>query len=200
MEKVRSTGSNLAKVGRTSSRNQKHSEAQNVIIDIAQETNQGTTHNSVLENSTSPPTGMTTVISTNGSTSGGSGSTDVPHSTGNNSNAGDGKNSQIKGDYHSSPRKKVSQHVVMSSQALDNFQTLSSTKQNIELFKILTAIAVEIDGLQRSTEKRFSILETLVVKNQEQQDVSSPHNNRIGNGKPYQSNSSSRVNIVIWLL
>ena len=60
----------------------------------------------------------------------------------------------------------------MSKQnGLDNFQTLSSTKQNVELFKILTAIAVEIDCLQKSTEKRFSLIESLVGNVQDQQQA-----------------------------
>ena len=44
----------------------------------------------------------------------------------------------------------------------DDFQTLSSTKQNIELFKILSAIAEEIEVLRQSTEQRFQALETLI--------------------------------------
>lgn len=44
----------------------------------------------------------------------------------------------------------------------DEFQTLSSTKQNIELFKILSAIAEEIEVLRQSTEQRFTLLESLV--------------------------------------
>ena len=47
----------------------------------------------------------------------------------------------------------------------DEFQTLSSTKQNIELFKILSAIAEEIEVLRRSTEQRFQALESLVQPN-----------------------------------
>ena len=84
----------------------------------------------------------------------------------------------------------------MENQALDNFQTLTSTKQNIELFKILTAIAVEIDGLQRSTEKRFSILEGLVVKVQDEQ-VLSTDQNAAGNEKLHQNSSESKVSIGI---
>jgi hypothetical protein len=49
----------------------------------------------------------------------------------------------------------------------EEFQTLSSTKQNIELFKILSAIADEIEGLRVSTERRFSLLETLVQPNKQ---------------------------------
>ena len=56
-----------------------------------------------------------------------------------------------------------------SNSTLDSFTTLTSTKQNIELFKILTAIAVEIDSLQKSTDKRFSVLEGLVGKVQDDQ-------------------------------
>ena len=47
----------------------------------------------------------------------------------------------------------------------DEFQTLSSTKQNIELFKILNAIAEEIEVLRQSTEHRFSALETMLQYN-----------------------------------
>ena len=48
------------------------------------------------------------------------------------------------------------------STRIDDFQTLSSTKQNIELFKILSAIAEEIEVLRQSTEQRFQALETLI--------------------------------------
>lgn len=47
----------------------------------------------------------------------------------------------------------------------DEFQTLSSTKQNIELFKILSAIAEEIEVLRQSTEQRFTLLESLIQTN-----------------------------------
>ena len=49
----------------------------------------------------------------------------------------------------------------------DEFQTLSSTKQNIELFKILNAIAEEIEVLRQSTEQRMSALETLLQYNKQ---------------------------------
>ena len=48
-----------------------------------------------------------------------------------------------------------------SSAGLEDFRTLSSTKQNVELFKILSAIAGEIENLKRSTERRFVNLETI---------------------------------------
>ncbi len=51
-----------------------------------------------------------------------------------------------------------------STRDLEDFRTLSSTKQNVELFKILTAISVEIRALQESTERRFSALEGAVKK------------------------------------
>ena len=57
---------------------------------------------------------------------------------------------------------------------LDEFQTLTSTKQNVELFKILTAIAMEIDQLQQSTERRFSMLENLVFRVQEGNKKTTP--------------------------
>ncbi len=49
----------------------------------------------------------------------------------------------------------------------DEFQTLSSTKQNIELFKILSAIADEIEVLRKSTEQRFSLLESVLQQNKQ---------------------------------
>ena len=49
----------------------------------------------------------------------------------------------------------------VSSAGLEDFRTLSSTKQNVELFKILSAIAGEIENLKRSTERRFVNLETI---------------------------------------
>ena len=55
--------------------------------------------------------------------------------------------------------------VIPPARGFDEFQTLSSTKQNIELFKILSAIAEEIEGLRQSTERRFSVLESLVSQN-----------------------------------
>ena len=139
-----------------------------------------------------PTTGMTTVMSTEGSVSGGSGSTDVPNSTGNNSHVEDGRKVHIKDDGQKSPKKKFTQHIEMK--ALDKFQTLTSTKQNIELFKILTAIAIEIDGLQKSTEKRFSLLETLVVK---AHDVDSVPHNGAGNEHLHQNTSQTKVTILI---
>ena len=51
------------------------------------------------------------------------------------------------------------------AKGFDEFQTLSSTKQNIELFKILSAIAEEIEGLRQSTERRFHLIESLVQQN-----------------------------------
>ena len=45
---------------------------------------------------------------------------------------------------------------------LEDFRVLTSTKQNVELFKILSAIAAEIEALKVSTERRFSALEGLV--------------------------------------
>ena len=44
----------------------------------------------------------------------------------------------------------------------EEFQTLSSTKQNIELFKILSAIADEIEVLRKSTEQRICALESII--------------------------------------
>ena len=170
-----------------------------LIISNPNNTNQTTASSSGLGSSAAATAGMTTVISTDGSASGGSGSTDVPHSTGNNSNVEEGKKGQLNDNSHISPRKKVTQPIQMEKQALDNFQTLTSTKQNIELFKILTAIAVEIDGLQRSTEKRFSILEGLVVKVEEEQKVVSSTQNTARNEKLHQNNSSSKVTICILL-
>ena len=172
------------KLGRTGSRNKKHSvsseisEHENglVIKHVTENTNQATASSSGIGSSAEPNTGMTTVTSTDGSASGGSGSTDVPHSTGNNSNAEEGKKYNIKDYNHtSSPRKKFAQHIEMSSNtsssSLEKFQTLTSTKQNVELFKILTAIAVEIDSLQKSTEKRFSLLENLVGQDEDHQQT-----------------------------
>ena len=52
----------------------------------------------------------------------------------------------------------------------DEFQTLSSTKQNIELFKILSAIAEEIEVLRQSTERRFNLIESLVTQQQTKQN------------------------------
>ena len=45
--------------------------------------------------------------------------------------------------------------------ALEDFRTLSSTKQNVELFKILSAIAGEIENLKKATERRFVNLESI---------------------------------------
>jgi hypothetical protein len=178
------------KLGRTGSRNKKHSvdceisENENglVIKHVTENTNQTTASSSGIGSSAEPKTGMTTVISTDGSASGGSESTDVPHSTGNHSNVADGKKHHIKDYNHtSSPRKKFAQHIEMSnntsSSSLEKFQTLTSTKQNVELFKILTAIAVEIDSLQKSTEKRFSLLENLVGTDQDHQQMVSDNLN-----------------------
>ena len=117
---------------------------------------------------------MTTVMSSEGNSSRESESTDVPNYTEKNLNDGEPNNIQIN-DHNpkSSPHKKFSRTFEMrhnsSNATLDSFTTLTSTKQNIELFKILTAIAVEIDSLQKSTEKRFSALENLVGKVQDDQ-------------------------------
>ena len=56
-------------------------------------------------------------------------------------------------------------HDIPPPLGFDEFQTLSSTKQNIELFKILNAIAEEIEVLRQSTEHRFSALETMLQYN-----------------------------------
>ena len=45
---------------------------------------------------------------------------------------------------------------------LAEFRTLSSTKQNVEIFKILSGISAEIENLKSSTARRFSMLEELV--------------------------------------
>ena len=58
-----------------------------------------------------------------------------------------------------SPLKAVS-----AAGDLEDFKTLTSTKQNVELFKILSAIAVEIENLRVSTERRFSVLEAVVQR------------------------------------
>ena len=61
---------------------------------------------------------------------------------------------------------EMSQENIPPPRGFDEFQTLSSTKQNIELFKILSAIAEEIESLRQSTEKRFSLIENLVASQQ----------------------------------
>ena len=136
---------------------------------------QNTAHSSGIGSIAEPDTGMTTVVmSSEGNSSRGSESTDVPHYNEKNGNDEDINTIHINDhNYKTSPRKKYPKTFEMnhtsSNATLDSFTTLSSTKQNIELFKILTAIAVEIDSLQKSTEKRFSALETLVGKVQDEQ-------------------------------
>ncbi|XP_023321006.1 potassium voltage-gated channel protein Shab [Eurytemora carolleeae] len=44
----------------------------------------------------------------------------------------------------------------------DKFNALSDKDQNLQLFKILTAIATEIDLLKQNVEKRFTVLETII--------------------------------------
>ena len=145
---------------------------------------QNSAHSSGVGSIAEANTGVTTVMSSEGGTSRGSESTDVPHYTEKNSNNDEDVNKINEQNYKSSssPRKKYPRTLEMSRNnsisPLDTFTTLSSTKQNIELFKILTAIAVEIDSLQKSTEKRFSVLEGLVGKVQDdQKTLSSNHAN-----------------------
>ena len=146
-------------------------------IPSAETTNPATAISSRAGSTSEPKTGVTTVMSSEGSASGGSGSADVPHLTENRSNLEHNKRTHTttRNSKHtsSSPRKKSdkSSEEMSKQNGLDNFQTLSSTKQNVELFKILTAIAVEIDCLQKSTEKRFSLIESLVGNVQDQQQA-----------------------------
>ena len=175
---------NSYKLGRTGSRNKSLSlksatstHFNQLEIPSAETTNPATAISSRAGSTSEPKTGVTTVMSSEGSASGGSGSADVPHLTENRSNLEHNKRTHIttRNSKHtsSSPRKKSDKpSEEMSKQnGLDNFQTLSSTKQNVELFKILTAIAVEIDCLQKSTEKRFSLIESLVGNVQDQQQA-----------------------------
>ena len=135
-------------------------------------------------------------MSSEGNSSRESESTDVPNYTEKNLNDGDANNIQIN-DHNpkSSPHKKFSRTFEMrhnsSNATLDSFTTLTSTKQNIELFKILTAIAVEIDSLQKSTEKRFSALENLVGKVQD--DQKSLSLNLVNLEKSHLNNGSIKV-------
>ena len=101
---------------------------------------------------------MTTVMSSEGNSSRESESTDVPNYTEKTLNDGDANNIQIN-DHNpkSSPHKKFSRTFEMrhnsSNATLDSFTTLTSTKQNIELFKILTAIAVVAAGSFASAQR-----------------------------------------------
>ena len=133
---------------------------------------------------------MKTAMSSEENASGGSRSNDVPRSTGRHSNIDEGKKSYTKDNHHSSPRKKFVTHDENNIYTLDNFQTLTSTKQNVELFKILTAIALEIDGLQKSTEKRFSLLESLVGTIKDEQQVVSTSVSNLAAHDQYQPNKA----------
>ena len=172
------------KVGRTSSR---------TVIESENNVYQNTAHSSGIGSIAEPDTGMTTVVmSSEGNSSRGSESTDVPHYNEKNSNDEDINTIHINDhNYKTSPRKKYPKTFEMnhtsSNATLDSFTTLSSTKQNIELFKILTAIAVEIDSLQKSTEKRFSALENLVGKVQDEQK------NLVNIEKSQTSNGTAKV-------
>ena len=56
-------------------------------------------------------------------------------------------------------------------------QGLNSTKQNMELFKLLTAISLEIHQLQQTTESRLSKLETMMATmNRDDASANNPNN------------------------
>ena len=74
----------------------------------------------------------------------------------------------------SSEAEDGSRHSRESPVLLNEFQTMPNGRQNVELFKILTAISLEIEQLQRSTEKRFSALESLVNRIQQDGKRASP--------------------------
>lgn len=75
-------------------------------------------------------------------------------------------------------------------ESLEEFKGLSSTKQNVELFKILSAIASEIENLRMSTEKRFLALEQVVQRQQGSSSVTtvggSSSRSSGANGIPHQ--------------
>ena len=57
----------------------------------------------------------------------------------------------------------------------EEFLILSSTKQNVELYKILRAISNEIQSLKVSVETRLSDLETLITDDASKDDVTGHH-------------------------
>eukprot|EP00090_Calanus_glacialis_P008953 TRINITY_DN17274_c0_g1_i1.p1 TRINITY_DN17274_c0_g1~~TRINITY_DN17274_c0_g1_i1.p1 ORF type:complete len:566 (-),score=77.28 TRINITY_DN17274_c0_g1_i1:155-1852(-) len=70
----------------------------------------------------------------------------------------------------------------------EKFTALSEKDQNLQLLRILTAIATEIDSLKQNVEKRFTILESLVQENPRGTSGGQP---RLENGR---ANHSAKPN------